>query len=118
MFASAVPPYLMKTEDNPEGPVTKKLAADNASTLTADQRSFYNGFIMDFFSVGDMLMVSEAQRQEAIALCLQADKQASFGCMAAFSTTDFRQDLRASRYPRWYSTATATRSFRSRGRAG
>ena len=46
-----------------------------------------------FFSAGDELKVSEAQRQEAVALCRQSDQRAALGCMEAFGTTDFREDL-------------------------
>lgn len=41
-----------------------------------------------------MLKVSEKQRQEAIALCKQSDQIAALGCMKAFGTTDFREDLK------------------------
>lgn len=95
VFASAVPPYLVKGDDNPDGPLPKAQADSMAADLTADEKSFYDGFITQFFSVnGDgELLVTEAQRQEALALCLQADKKAALGCMEAFGTTDFRQDL-------------------------
>ena len=39
------------------------------------------------------LMQTEQQRQQALALCKQADKKAALACMAAFATTDFREDL-------------------------
>ncbi len=93
VFASAVPPYLMKTGDNPDGPLEKSEAAKMTAELTADQDSFYDDFTKKFFSVGDELKVTEEQRQEALALCQQADKQASLECMAAFAMTDFRDDL-------------------------
>ncbi|KNH10465.1 bromoperoxidase, partial [Arthrobacter sp. ZBG10] len=47
----------------------------------------------DFFSVHGVLKVTEEQRQEALALCRQADKKAAVACMAAFAGTDFREDL-------------------------
>ena len=53
MFASAVPPYLSNTDDNPEGPLTKQMVADQTTQLTADPRWFYSSFLMDFFSVGE-----------------------------------------------------------------
>jgi len=37
--------------------------------------------------------VSEAQRQQAIALCHQSDQKAALASMEAFGTTDFRDDL-------------------------
>ena len=52
-----------------------------------------------FFSADGVLKVTEAQRQEALAQCAQADKKAALACMAAFGTTDFRDDLPAVTVP-------------------
>ncbi len=93
VFASAVTPYLMQTSDNPDGPLTKTEAAKMAASLTANQDSFYDEFMTKFFSANGELMVTEAQRQEALALCRQADKKAALACMTAFGSTDFRDDL-------------------------
>ncbi|MCO4239797.1 alpha/beta fold hydrolase [Pseudarthrobacter raffinosi] len=93
VFASAVPPYMMQTDDNPEGPLTKEAAAKMAADLTKDEDEFYDGFTREFFSVNGELKVSEQQRQDAVALCKQADKKAALACMAAFGGTDFRDDL-------------------------
>ncbi|WP_432245024.1 alpha/beta fold hydrolase [Arthrobacter sp. G.S.26] len=93
VFASAVPPYLMHGEDNPDGPLTKEQAEGMTADLTKDQDAFYDGFTKDFFSVDGVLKVTEEQRQEALALCRQADKKAALACMAAFARTDFREDL-------------------------
>ncbi len=93
VFASAVPPYLMKTPDNPDGPLTADLAATMTAQLTADQDAFYDDFTKQFFSVDGVLKVTEQQRQEALALTKQADKKAALATMAAFANTDFREDL-------------------------
>jgi pimeloyl-ACP methyl ester carboxylesterase len=93
VFASAVPPYLLQTDDNPEGPLTKAAAAAMSADLTKDEDSFYDGFMTGFFSADGVLKVSEQQRQEALALCKQADKKAALACMAAWGSTDFRDDL-------------------------
>lgn len=93
VFASAVTPYMMQTEDNPEGPLTKKQAAQMSASLTKDEDAFYDQFITDFFSADGALKVTEAQRQQALALCKQADKKAALACMTAFGSTDFRDDL-------------------------
>ena len=93
VFAAAVPPYLEQTGDNPEGPLSKEQAAQMTAALTKDEDAFYDDFITQFFSVDGVLKVTEAQRQEALRLCHQADKKAALGCMAAFGTTDFREDL-------------------------
>jgi pimeloyl-ACP methyl ester carboxylesterase len=93
VFASAVPPFMMQGQDNPDGPLTKEAAAKMTADLTKDEDGFYDGFTREFFSVDGELKVSEQQRQEAIGLCKQADKKAALACLAAFGGTDFRDDL-------------------------
>ena len=93
VFAAAVPPYLLETDDNPDGPLTEEQAAEFRQQLEDDEDAFYEEFATDFFSVDDELKVSEERRQEAVALCRQADKQAALACMEAWGTTDFRGDL-------------------------
>jgi len=93
VFAAAVTPYLLEGADNPDGPLTKKQAAIMAKDLIADEDAFYDDFTTEFFSVDGQLKVSEQQRQEAIALCKQADKKAALKAMASFGATDFRDDL-------------------------
>ncbi|HEY1155932.1 MAG TPA: alpha/beta hydrolase [Arthrobacter sp.] len=93
VFASAVPPYMLQDDDNPDGPLTKDKAAQMTAELTRDEETFYDGFTREFFSVNGELKVSEQQRQDALALCRQADKKAALACMEAFGGTDFRDDL-------------------------
>ena len=93
VFASAVPPYMMKTDDNPDGPLTEDAAKEMRAGLEKDRESFFDDFTKNFFTAEDELKVSEDDRQKAITLCHQSDQQAALGCMDAFGTTDFRQDL-------------------------
>jgi pimeloyl-ACP methyl ester carboxylesterase len=93
VFAAAVPPYLLKTDDNPDGPLTEDAANGMRSGLESDRDGFFDSFMTAFFSVGDDLKVTEEQRLQAVALCRQSDQQAALGCMQAFATTDFRDDL-------------------------
>ena len=93
VFAAAVPPYLMKSEDNPHGPLTAEKAREFETALRADRDAFFDGFTKDFFSANGKLMVSEQDRREALALCKQSDPAAALGCMKAWATTDFRADL-------------------------
>lgn len=93
VFAAAVPPYLMKTPDNPEGPLTKEAAEEMEKNLRADREAFFDQFTKEFFSANGVLKVSEEDRQKAIALCHLSDQAAALGCMKSFGTTDFRSDL-------------------------
>lgn len=99
VFAAAVPPYLMKTADNPDGPLTEDKAEEMEQGLRADRTAFFEQFTKDFFSANGELKVSESDRQKAIALCHQADQKAALGCMEAFGTTDFREDLKSVTVP-------------------
>jgi pimeloyl-ACP methyl ester carboxylesterase len=93
VFASAVPPFLLKTPGNPDGPLEAGRAAKMTASLTADKDAFYDDFTTEFFSVDGVLKVTEQQRQQAIALAQQASKVAALEAMTAFAATDFRDDL-------------------------
>ena len=93
VFASAVPPFMQQQADNPDGPLTEELANKMTEGLEADPASFYDGFTVQFFTANGELKVTEAQRQDALRLANQADKNAALQAMAAFGSTDFREDL-------------------------
>jgi pimeloyl-ACP methyl ester carboxylesterase len=94
VFAAAVPPALMKTADNPEGPLTPQKAQQMKKVLEEDRGSFFEQFTKDFFSANGVLQVTGSQRSDAIALCHQSARHAALACMDSFGTTDFRQDLK------------------------
>ena len=93
VFASAVPPYLHRTDDNPDGPLDDETAAQLRQGLEDDRDAFFDEFMTQFFTAGDELKVSEEQRQEALEVCKQSDQEAALACLEAFATTDFREDL-------------------------
>lgn len=94
VLAAAVPPMMLHTSGNPDGPLPASQAAGMAKDLTADADAFYDEFIRQFFSTPDGLQVTEEQRQEAILLSQQASKAAALQAMDAFGRTDFRDDLK------------------------
>jgi pimeloyl-ACP methyl ester carboxylesterase len=94
VFAAAVPPYLMHTADNPEGPLSPDKAHESRQALEKDRNAFFDQFTRNFFSAKGVLQVTEAQRSAAIAMCQQSAQQAALACMDAFHTTDFREDLK------------------------
>ncbi len=95
VFAAAVPPKMMKSSNNPEGPLDMGKASRMTASLTADSEKFYDQFTKEFFSphAEGEIVVSESERQEAISLCRQASKLAALEAMQAFSFADFREDL-------------------------
>ena len=94
VFAAAVPPYLMKTADNPDGPLTPEKAKEKSAAFEKDRSAYFEQFTTAFFSAEGVLQVTEAQRREAIALCEQSAPHAALACMDSFATTDFRDDLK------------------------
>ncbi|GGF57122.1 hydrolase [Marmoricola endophyticus] len=93
VFASAVPPYLLQSDDNPDGPLTQDAAGDMRGGLEASREEFFPGFCEGFFTAGEELKATDQQVQDAVALCHRSDQDAALGCMDAFGTTDFRGDL-------------------------
>jgi non-heme chloroperoxidase len=93
VFAAAVPPYLPKTDDNPDGPLDDATAQQFEDGINGDRDAFFDQFTTMFYSAGDDLKVSEETRQEALALAKLSDVDAAKGCMEAFASTDFRDDL-------------------------
>ena len=64
MFAGAVPPYLLKTDDNPDGGLGEEDVKGMEQGARGDREGFLDEFSTGFFSAGDELKVTEEQRQE------------------------------------------------------
>ena len=118
VFASAVPPYLLHTSENPDGPLTKTEAAKMTAQLTASKDGFFDDFMTTFFTANGEVVVSDQQRQEARALADDASKPAALEAMAAFGFTDFRKDLATVTVPTLviHGDADATVPFEGSGR--
>ena len=93
VFAAAVPPYLYKSADNPEGGLNDATIAGFENGLGADRIAFLDGFSTGFFSAGGTLKVSEAQRNYALDIAAIASPKGTLECIHAFAHTDFRADL-------------------------
>lgn len=94
VFAASVTPYLMKTADNPDGPLTPERAQEKTAAFERDRSAYFEQFTTAFFSADGVLQVTEAERREAMALCEQSAPHAARACMDSFATTDFRDDLK------------------------
>ena len=94
VLAAAVPPYLYKSADNPDGGLDDATIASFESGVKSDRIAFLDQFSKGFFSAGSDLKVSEAQRQYALSLAEVASPKGTLDCIAAFGRTDFREDLK------------------------
>jgi pimeloyl-ACP methyl ester carboxylesterase len=94
VFAGAVPPYLFKAADNPEGGLDEATIAQLQGGVRKDRIAFLDEFTKNFFSVGGKLLVSEQQRIYARDIAAFASPKGTLDCIAAFGRTDFRGDLK------------------------
>jgi len=94
VFTAAVPPFLLKTGDNPEGGLDETALAGFNAGVTGDRLAFLDQFSKGFFSAGGELRVSEAQRRYAVDIAAFASPKATLDCISAFGRTDFRADLK------------------------
>ena len=99
VFAGAVPPFLHKGPNNPDGALDDQTIAGFKKAAITDRIAFLDEFTTGFFSTKGKLMVSEAQRKYAHNIASFASPKGTLDCIHAFSTTDFRQDLAKFKLP-------------------
>lgn len=94
VLASAVPPFLYKSADHPDGGLDDATIAGFQEAITADRLAFLDGFIELFFTAGDKNdLVSKPLKNYALGIAAQASPKGTLDCVAAFGRTDFRADV-------------------------
>jgi non-heme chloroperoxidase len=93
VFISSVPPYLIKTPDNPEG-VEGAVFESIQKAVAADRYAFFTAFFKDFYNTDVLLgkRVSEQTVQASWNIAAGASATASLACVPAWHE-DFRADL-------------------------
>ena len=99
VFAAAVPPFLYKSADNPEGGLDDATIGQFEAGVKGDRLAFLEAFSKNFFSAGGKLMVSESQRVYARNIAAFASPKGTLDCIGAFGRTDFRDDLTKIKIP-------------------
>jgi non-heme chloroperoxidase len=100
VFAAAVPPYLYKTAENPEGGIDDAALTAFHDGIRADRLAFVDRFVTNFFAVrGQTNLVSEPLRRYNVAIAAAASPKGTLDCSTAFTKTDFRGDLAAFTIP-------------------
>ena len=96
VLASAVPPYLFKADDNPDGGLEESDIQGFLDGVSDDRIAFLNDFTKNFFTPKDgKLLVSKPMRLYNRDIAAFASAKATFDCVKSFSYTDFRDDLKA-----------------------
>jgi non-heme chloroperoxidase len=88
-----VPPFLLKTDDNPGG-VDASVFKGIEEAITADRFAFMTAFLADFYNV-DVLggeRISEQAVQASWNVAVSASAKGTLDCVQAW-LTDFRADL-------------------------
>lgn len=93
VLAAAVPPYLYKNAENPDGGLDDATIAQFQNGVRKDRIAFLKQFTTSFFSAGGKLLVSEEQRAYTQRIAELASPKGTLDCIKAFGRTDFRADL-------------------------
>ncbi|MFG6666168.1 alpha/beta fold hydrolase [Halomonas sp. HNIBRBA4712] len=100
VLAAAVPPYLYKSDDNPDGGLDDATINQFLDGVRGDRLAFLEDFTKNFFAAGDKSdLISEPNRQYHRDIAAFASPKATFDCIKAFSYTDFRDDLPKMKLP-------------------
>jgi non-heme chloroperoxidase len=89
----AIPPFLVKTDDNPEG-VDQSVFDGIRAAVVADRPAYFKAFLDDFYNV-DVLggtRISDQAWQASFNVAVAASPFAADACVPAW-LTDFRADL-------------------------
>ncbi len=93
VFVSAIPPFLLKTADNPEG-VDGSVFEGIQKAVAADRYAFFTEFFKNFYNTDVLLgkRVSEQAVQSSWNIAAGASATASLACVPTWHE-DFRKDL-------------------------
>lgn len=92
---SSVVPYMLKTDDNPNG-VPQSTFDEMTAGMKADRADFFQGFFKSFFGVGFVAQpVSDGVLMNAWRQAMMAGLRPTLAAAKAFASTDFRSDLKS-----------------------
>jgi pimeloyl-ACP methyl ester carboxylesterase len=110
VFMAAIPPFLLKTADNPEGVDASAFEGIKAG-IAADRPAFLSQFLSDFFNVDELRgqLITDQAIQANWNVAVAASPKGTLDCVTAFSSTDFREDLKRIDVPTLVIHGTADR---------
>jgi non-heme chloroperoxidase len=99
VLASAVQPYLFKSDDNPEGGIDEAFVTGMIGEVAKDRFAFMDEFMTSYFSAGRKLKISPQHKAYALSMAEDAFPRALTESINAWARTDFRPDLAAVTVP-------------------
>ncbi|MFC7934000.1 alpha/beta fold hydrolase [Streptomyces cinereoruber] len=108
-FLASLEPFLLKTDDNPEG-VDGSVFADIEQAVTADRYAYFTAFYQDFYNLDENLgtRISQEAVRNSWNVAAGASWYASRACVDTW-TTDFRTDIQKINVPALILHGTADR---------
>jgi non-heme chloroperoxidase len=93
VLLGAIPPFLLKTDDNPEG-VDGQVFEGIKAAIVKDRYAYFKDFFDNFYNVDELSpeRISDQARQASFNVAAGASPYASLACVDAW-LTDFRDDL-------------------------
>ena len=99
VLISSVVPYLLKTDDNPDG-VPQEMFDKMTAQMKDDRIGFLDDFGKTFFGVGLLNKpLSTPLLEYYRMLCSFASPKATLDCAASFSSTDFKSEMTSINVP-------------------
>lgn len=98
-FLAAIPPFLVKTPENPEG-VDKSIFDGIEQAIVADRPAFLKQFLANFYNV-DVLggkLITDAVVEASWNVAVGASPKGTLDCVASWQV-DFRDDLKSITIP-------------------
>jgi non-heme chloroperoxidase len=95
VLAGAVPPYLYKSDDNPDGGLDDATIEAFQAGVRGDRLEFLDELLKNFFGTGLLKrnLVSEPFRLYMRDIAAYASPKGTLDCITAFGRTDFRDDV-------------------------
>jgi non-heme chloroperoxidase len=93
VLIGVIPPFLLKTDDNPEG-VDGQVFEDLKAAIAKDRYAFFKAFFDNFYNVDDLGpdRISDPAWQASFNVAVGSSPYASYACVDTW-LTDFREDL-------------------------
>jgi peroxiredoxin len=107
IFISSIAPYMLKTDDNPDG-APQEVFDSMKQAVSQDRAGFLKGFGHGFFNYEELSdRVSQGQLDYNFNIAADASPKGSLDCIDAFGTTDLRDAMKKIDVPTLFIHGTA-----------
>ncbi len=93
VLLGVIPPFLLKTDDNPEG-VDRQVFEGIQAAIVSDRYAYFKDFFANFYNTDVLggMRISDSAVQGSFTVAVGASPYATYACVETW-LTDFRADL-------------------------